>query len=362
MASLCCPTWLTKPLLYEKNEKGEYNYDVWNSPDAIEIRKSVLDGSYKYCDKKLCPHLNTLLSTGYNNGTFARIDKPSKHKIKYEGDSHFHFPFCDSDGIEINNKPFVENTPGTINFTFDRSCNLKCPSCRLDTIMEKPDEVREIDKIIDFINNGYSKDCRRIVITGSGDPFASKSFRRFMFNFDPTQWPNLKTVYLVTNGKLFNKKNWDMMKNIQPYITEVEVSIDAGTKDTYENKTRLGGDWDILMKNLKFISTINTIKSLRISFIVQKDNYTEMSLCADLIYNIFKERIQDVKSNKKTTLFFGRIAKWTHMTDKDMEEKDVAEPSHPNHSDFIRYLKDVYRYKDKIYIQSNLTYLLNTVI
>jgi pyruvate-formate lyase-activating enzyme len=360
MASLCCPTWLTKPLLYEKNEKGEYNYDVWNSPDAIEIRKSILDGSYKYCDKKLCPHLNTLLSTGYNNGTFARIDKPSKHKIKYEGDSHFHFPFCDSDGIEINNKPFVENTPGTINFTFDRSCNLKCPSCRLDTIMEKPDEVREIDKIIDFINSGYSKDCRRIVITGSGDPFASKSFRRFMFNFDPTQWPNLKTVYLVTNGKLFNKKNWDMMKSIQPYITEVEVSIDAGTKDTYENKTRLGGDWDILIENLKFISTINTIKSLRISFIVQKDNYKEMSLCADLIYNIFKERIQDIKSNKKTTLFFGRIAKWTHMTDRDMEKKDVSEPSHPNHSDFIRHLKQVYGYKNKIYIQSNLESFLDS--
>ena len=229
--------------------------------------------------------------------------------------------------------------------------------------MAKPDEVKEIDKIIDFINKGYSKDCRRIVITGSGDPFASKSFRRFMFEFDPKVWPKLNTLYLVSNGKLFNKKHWDKMEKIQPYITDVEISIDAGTKDTYENKTRLGGDWDILMDNLKFISTIDTIESLRISFIVQKDNYKEMTNCAELVYDIFKDRITDTTSNKKTTVFFGRIAKWTHMTDKDMEEKDVADPNHPNHQDFIGYLKDVYRYNSsKMYIQSNLTYLLNSTI
>ena len=359
-ASLCCPTWLTKPLTYDRNEKGEFNYDVWNSESAQEIRKSILDGSYKYCDKNLCPHLNTLLSTGKNNGMFARVDKPSDFEFKYEGENQFYFPFSDVDGIEINDTPLVKTTPGSINFTFDRSCNLRCPSCRLETIMEKPDEVKEIDKIIDFINSDYSKDCRRIVITGSGDPFASKSFRRFMFNFDPTKWPKLKTVYLVTNGKLFNKKNWDMMENIQPYITEVEISIDAGTKDTYENKTRIGGHWETLIENLKFISTIDTIESLRISFIVQKDNYNEMTLCADLIYDIFKERIQDKKSNKKTALFFGRIAKWTHMTDKDMDQKDVADPRHPNHLDLIRHLKQVYGYKNKMYIQSNLTSLLDS--
>ena len=358
-ASLCCPTWLTKPLTYKRNENGEFDYDVWNSNDAQEIRKSILDGSYKYCDKKLCPHLNTLLSTGVNNGMFVRVDKPTKEEVIW-GDGQTFFPFSDEDGIEIYNESNLKTGPGSINFTFDRSCNLRCPSCRLETIMEKPDEVKEIDKIIDFINSGYSRDCRRIVITGSGDPFASKSFRRFMFNFDPNQWPKLKTVYLVTNGKLFNKKNWDMMKNIQPYITEVEVSIDAGTKDTYENKTRIGGHWETLIENLKFISTINTIESLRISFIVQKDNYMEMSLCADLIYNVFKERIQDRTSNKKTALFFGRIAKWTHMTDKDMEEKDVANSSHPNHSDFIRHLKQAYGYKNKMYIQSNLESFLDS--
>ena len=143
------------------------------------------------------------------------------------------------------------------------------------------------------------------------------------------------------------------LMNVANNNTELACAI-------YENKTRIGGHWETLVENLKFISTIDTIESLRISFIVQKDNYMEMSLCADLIYSVFKERIQDRTSNKKTALFFGRIAKWTHMTDKDMEEKDVADPSHSKHSDFIRHLKQVYGYRNKMYIQSNLESFLDS--
>lgn len=350
-AALCCPTWLKKPILLDKKEDGSFDYDVWNSEGAQEIRQSILDGNYKFCDKKICPHLNTLITTGVTDrGIFIKKDDTD-------------FPFFDYDGIKIDNHSKVTSTPGSINFTFDDSCNFKCPSCRLDTIMAKPDEVNEINKILDFINNNYAKDCRKIVITGSGDPFASKSFRKFLFEFDPKKWPNLKTVYLVSNGKLFNKKNWDMMKNIQPYITQVEISIDAGTKETYETKTRIGGHWETLMENLKFISTIKTIELLRISFVVQNDNYKEMSLCAEIMCDIFKDRLKESPaSSKKTTIYFGNINKWDHMTDKDMEERDVSNPNHPNHRDFIKYVRDVYKYENKIHIQSNLTYLLNSLI
>ena len=48
------------------------------------------------------------------------------------------------------------------------------------------------------------------------------------------------------------------------------------------------------------------------------------------------------------------------MTDKDMEEKDVADPSHSKHSDFIRHLKQVYGYRNKMYIQSNLESFLDS--
>ena len=43
---------------------------------------------------------------------------------------------------------------------------------------------------------------------------------------------------------------WDSMPNVHKYVKSCEISIDAGTKDTYENKTRLGGNWENLMNNL----------------------------------------------------------------------------------------------------------------
>ena len=359
-AALCCPTWLKKQLWYPTEDGKTFDYDVWNSQAAQDIRKSVTDGSYKYCDKKLCPHLNTLISTGKSTGMFARLDKPDVHSIKWEGEQQYFFPFCDTDGIEIDSHSFVKSTPGSLNFTFDDSCNLQCPSCRLKPIMANRQKVKEIDGMIDFINSNYARDCRKIVITGSGDPFASKSFRRFLIEFNPQQWPNLNNIYLVSNGNLFNQKNWDLMKSAHPYIKEVEISIDAGTKDTYENKTRLGGKWETLIENLKFISTIKTIELLRISFIVQVDNFSEMRTATETIMDIFKDRLNTDNIKEKTTIFFGRIAKWEHMTDEDLKHKDVCSPTHPQHKEFIKSLKDLYELKDKIHIQSNLTKLLET--
>jgi pyruvate-formate lyase-activating enzyme len=359
MANLCCPTWLEKSLFYPTEDRKKYDYDVWNSYAAQEIRKSVSDGSYKYCNKELCPHLSTLISTGKNTGMFARTDQPSTDEVKWNGQQKFNFPFTDIDGILIEGEVKVKSTPGSINFTFDDSCNLKCPSCRLGTIMAKPHEVEKIDKIINFIDNNYAENCRKITITGSGDPFASKSFRKFLFNFNPKKWPNLRTIYIVSNGILFTQKNWDLMKDAQPYATDVEISIDAGTKDTYENKTRLGGKWEVLLENLKFISTIKTIKHLRISFIVQKDNYKEMYAATKLMCELFKERISTSVLYEATTIFFGRIAQWNHMTKEETFNKDVANPNHSEHEQFIQELKKAYSLSHKIHIQSNLTELLD---
>ena len=122
-ATLCCGTWLKKELVYPKDENGKYDYDVWNSEAAQEVRQSILDGKYTYCDKQICPHLNSLISTGITDrGIFVKRDDTD-------------FPHYDFDNIKIDDDCYVKNTPGSLNFTFDWSCNFKCPSCRVDTIM-----------------------------------------------------------------------------------------------------------------------------------------------------------------------------------------------------------------------------------
>lgn len=344
-ATLCCPTWLSTQLKYKKNEDGSLNYDVWNSDTANEIRKSIMDGSYSHCSKTACPHLSTLIHTKKPSGFFIEKEK---------------LPFTMFDGFVVDDKN-ISSGPGSINFTYDDSCNLKCPSCRLHVIMAKPNEIIEIDNITDFIKTKASKEARKLAITGSGDPWASKSFRKFLFEFDPKLWPNLDDIYLTTNANLFTKKNWDKIKNAQPFVKSVEISIDAATKETYEKKTRIGGNWEILMENLDFISSISTIQNLRCSFVTQLDNFHEMREFAELIHKKFEKRIQKQHYSEATLVYFGKIYQWEHMNSESFLKKSVWRPEHEKYDDFVNEVNRLYEF-DKIFIQSNFTDLLRSKI
>jgi hypothetical protein len=50
---LCCPAWLGKPVGNLLRESVE---EVWNGAAAQEIRRSILDGSFEYCNGARCPH------------------------------------------------------------------------------------------------------------------------------------------------------------------------------------------------------------------------------------------------------------------------------------------------------------------
>ena len=340
-ATLCCPTWLETKLWYGKNEDGTLNYDVWKSETANKIRESILDGSYSHCHKTACPHLSTLINTQKPSGFFVEKEK---------------LPFQMHDGFVVDDKN-ISSGPGSINFTYDDSCNLKCPSCRLHVIMAKPNEIIKIDNITDFIKNNYSKEARKLAITGSGDPWASKSFRKFLFEFDPKLWPKLDDIYLTTNANLFNEKNWQRIEKAHPYVKSVEISIDAATKDTYENKTRIGGNWEVLMENLDFISTIPTIQNLRCSFVTQLDNYKEMREFAELIYKKFENRIQKQQYSEATLVYFGKIYQWTHMDYESFKHKAVWMEDHNEYHNFVDEVNRLYKF-NKIYIQSNFTDLI----
>ena len=71
-----------------------------------------------------------------------------------------------------------------------------------------------------------------------------------------------------------NKTMWERVKAIHPYVNSCEISIDGGTKETYETKTRIGGKWDVLLENLG-LSPVDTIKFL-VLFVVQDSNFREI--------------------------------------------------------------------------------------
>lgn len=304
---LCCPSWLLKTLPPDVGIKKS-----WNSIEAIDIRNSILDGSYRYCDSTQCPHLQ-------------KIDYSKSKQPKHPLYSKNNLPTKLYNRVQ-SHKNNQEYSPELIEFSFDKTCNLKCPSCRIDLIVGDKNKIESVKATIDEIENEYASDVKILYITGSGDPFISVGFRDFLRNFNPKKYPKLEKIHLHTNATKWNKEMWDSMKSIHPYVKTCEISIDAATKDTYENKTRIGGNWNELQDNLKFISSLPNLKSIKTSFVVQNHNYKEMKLFYDMMFNIF---------GKKVNVFFGKITNWGTFSDDEFSEHQVWNPNHRNYLDFI---------------------------
>lgn len=309
---LCCASWLKKYLPEESSP-----LEAWNSKEAFDIRESILDGSYRYCDSKHCPALRQLTlvgPVGRIHPLYPKSDLPPSLKKK------------------INAHKNNNLRPSIVQFSFDRTCNLKCPSCRIEVFTANKEKIGKVESMIQLIKSELSSHIEVIYITGSGDPFTSVGFKKFLRTFSKSDWPVLKNIHLHTNATLWDKKMWNTMKNVHPFVKSCEISIDAATKDTYENKVRLGGNWEQLLKNLKFISSIPSIHTVKTSFVVQQKNFGEMKLFYDLMVDIFKF---------KASVYYGKITNWGTFTKEQFIEEEVWNPEHPQHLEFIEEVNKV---------------------
>jgi MoaA/NifB/PqqE/SkfB family radical SAM enzyme len=294
----CCKQWLDVPLDFKNG---------WNGEDAKNVRESMLDGSFKYCSSTNCPHLSTLVNLGYTTDGGPIIKK--------------------NDFNDINNVG-----PKSIRFTFDSACNLACPSCRKDFIKNSDGITNESNKILDEIYEKYGKTLETVSLSGYGDPFYSHSMMNFLINIDETVLPNLKQIHLHTNAILWNENNWLKIKNSHKYIKSAEISIDAATSDTYK-KVRRGGNWETLLKNLKFVNTIETVEHVIVSFVLQKENYKE-------IYDFFVI-MNELLPNKKLTFQYHSIQDWGVMNKEEYIDAKVWNKDHEENERFLIELEKI---------------------
>lgn len=295
----CCPAWLPT-----KITDMEDVANAWEHSTLKQIQQSIIDGDYEVCNEKLCPVLSELVNQ-------KTVDKA--------------FFITKS---EFNKRDFTH--PKMINYSFDRSCNLSCPSCRSESIMANGDELNKIDWITKEIENAYGDKLTGLYISGTADPFASKSFRKLLINFDRKKYPNVTDIQLHTNAILFTPEMWKLMKNVQKLIKIIEVSVDAASKDTYEI-IRRGGEWDVLIENLKFMATL-PIGEIRISMVVQDNNFMEMEDFYNLMTTIF---------NGKARIFFKKIDNWGTYTNEQFFDKEIFNEGHPLFNMFLLQLAKI---------------------
>ena len=237
---------------------------------------------------------------------------------------------------QINTKDYpLVSSIQKLNMCFDRSCNLKCPSCRLDFINYLGKDRISVENKLRQLENQIGENLRYLYLSGSADPFYSKSFRQFLINFDKSKFPFLSRIHIHTNGLLWTEALWKKMTKVHKYISTCEISIDSATKETYENVVRLGGNWETLVKNLRFIIQIPTLSTYNFSFVVQDTNYHEMYKFWEFCQQLNRE------NNKKITIFFNRITNWGTFTDDEYKVKNISDPEHLLHKDFLDYFNKV---------------------
>lgn len=318
--TFCCPEWLEEYIDTKENYR-----DNWYSKKANAIRKSVTDGSFKYCSQSKCPHLSTLINSG---------EVPSTSPIKFKN----------------KHSLSLDSGPKDVKFIFDSACNLACPSCRVDFI--KNSEVIYSNSKIEIkkISDAYGKSIERITMSGTGDPFYSTAFFEFLENIDKNEYPNLKYIHLHTNGILWNERNWEKIKKAHPYIKSAEISIDASSKETYEI-VRRGGNWDLLQKNLQFIKNIDSLESISFSFVVQKQNYFEV---LDFYYMI-KEIFSDFFDNdtKNILVSYYKILDWGHLPKEVYRDIAIWDGNNEKAQEVIEYGKKLTAL-DPLHIVHNL--------
>lgn len=325
---LCCPAWLPKRI---GNLLTDNFNDIWNGSAAQEIRKQIYTSKWDKCVHSICPQI---------------VQNKLPNLFDVTSDS-----FLSESAIDaiLNKQTIVNDLPTIINFSEDRSCNLKCPSCRIEKILyaKGSDEYnkRKIinNKIFEIFLQTPTTRYFEINVTGSGDPFASVVYREMLESIDGNLLPNLK-VNLNTNGVMFTTKNWNKLNKIHKNLYNCRISLDAGTKETYETKTRLGGNWDVLMHNCKFLNErAKEFKNFNIhfDFVVQQSNFHEMKKYVELILENF---------DAAKSIHFSKVNDWNTWSKEEFDNAAIWKDSHPLHSDFLKVLNDNIFDNEKVWL------------
>lgn len=305
---LCCTSWLPKKPI---GNLSKTSFDeMWNSQQAQEIRESILDGSFKFCTSE-CPFLKTEM------GPVQKTEDVTDERMKRVIDE------------KLTKLPFG---PKLVNAAFDMSCNLSCPSCRHHKIIER-DSADEILAIQKKFEEDIFPGAELAFITGSGDPFGSPFFLSWLRSGRLAKYPDLK-LHLHTNGVLWTEGIFSKIpEEVRDRIISTEISIDAGTPETYAINRRLG-NWNKLMKNLEFVAELRRsgkLKHVRIHMVVQANNFREMPL----FYELGSKHDFD-------QIYYSRLANWGTFTNEEYSSRAVHDPSHQDHAEFLEVLKNPY--------------------
>jgi MoaA/NifB/PqqE/SkfB family radical SAM enzyme len=309
-AHLCCSVWLRTPIGNVFRQPVE---ELWHSPAAEAMRDSARNGDYRYCGKMACPQIRWAML-----GETPTAQDEDQQQAATSGEAWLPEP------------PPLPELPRSLNLSYDKTCNLSCPSCRSDRFTAKGAELSRIEAITDQVIPALGR-AERLYVTGSGDPFASKSFRRVLMAINREACPDLR-ITLMTNGLLFTPREWEKFAHLHGMIDYVNVSVDAAEPETYR-VVRRGGELQDLLPNLRFIGGLladGAIANFRLCFVVQRRNYREMPAFMRMAAEVGASQVR-----------FQMLHDWNAMPQEELHRQRIHVIGHPEHAEFLDVLRSI---------------------
>lgn len=302
---MCCPSYSGGRHI--GNVFTDAPEKIWNSYRAQAIRARIHDASFKLCHHTKCPNI-------------AGRDLDSRQRLL---ETEAMGP------IVANKTTALAKGPRTVKLCHDESCNLSCPSCRRHLIVADKARQAQLDRMVNEFIVPFLRDTRLLVLSGDGDPFASKHYRDVL-KATKRNNPDLR-IGLHTNGVLCDERAWADCQ-LEGRVDTVEVSIDAADPNTYAI-VRRGGDFARLLRNLAFLAkrrAAGEIKEFQLSFVVQAANFREMPAFVALGKELGVDRIR-----------FALIRHWWRgMLPTNFPKARVWTGNHPDHDAFLAVLRD----------------------
>lgn len=282
--------------------------EIWHGEKAERQREAIKNGSFSYCRKMSCPYL--------------------------ENDS---LPDLDID--EFEKKTQVLDAPIDFSVACDYVCNHSCPSCREKIFVGSDEYTKNVTIMIDKLLP-YLEKADYVLTDGNGDAFASPSIMRMLQNLHPSE--RKTRIGIETNGVLFDEEHWEKIKHLGEHHLTVTVTPNSFVPGTFKYLNGGHNTYDKIIHNLYFMKSLREqgiINDLNISIVVQDRNFMELP-------DFAKRCIEDFGADQ---VVVKPLYHWFGLSEDLYWHKDILNPMHPYHKEYMEVLKHPYLQHEKVY-------------
>lgn len=288
--------------------------DFWSSEEWTEFRKSIIDGSFRYCQKNQCPNIVGRWLPKKADCTDETLQKM------------FHGDFSDLPKLT------------ELHLSYDAHCNLACPSCRTEIRTNSKSDALELDELFEKNIRPYLSSITHLCLSGCGEAILSVHSKKILQSLSKDKYP-LLNVELRTNGTALTRTMWESLGDGKDAIQHIAISIDAASKKLFE-KLRFPAKWDVVMRNLEFIKELRReekIKLLEFHVVVQTDNLDEL-------VDIVKMAI-DFEADAVT---FSKILNWRSMRPEEYLHMNPFFYENPKHNKLLKVIENIVQIRNQI--------------